>query len=119
MSKRVLELDQLTNNDEEYLDNLACILKISDGDEKRRMKELICKGLDILGFLLYNNPAVAMLKDESVRQETMSVVILTDGLDNIDWLAKKFNIYGSDQAETRENTILFAVEQLRDMAEKK
>lgn len=119
MSKRVLEFVRLTNNDEEYLDNLACILKISDGDEKQRMKELICRGLDLLVFLLSNNPEIAMLRMEKVRQVPMSIIVLTEGLDNIDWLAKKFKISGSNQTEIRENTILFAVQQIRDMAEKK
>lgn len=120
MSKRVLELDQLTNNDEEYLDNLACILKISDGDEKQRMNELICKALDSLGFLFAKNPELKMIyRNTELRQEAMSIIILMDGLDDLDWIIKRFKISGSEQIDKRENAILFAIQQIRENAEKK
>lgn len=119
MSKRVLELDRLTDANEEFLDNLACILKISNGDEKQRMKELICKGLDILGFLFCNNPELKILRDAGMRQETMSIILLLEGLNNLDWIAKKFNISGSNQTEIRENAIIFAAQQIREIAETK
>lgn len=120
MSKRILELNRLTDNDEEYLDNLACIFKVSSGDEKQRMSELICKALDFLGFLFAKNPELKMIyRTTELRQETMSIIVLVDGLDDLDWIIKKFKISGSNQTEKRENAILFSIQQIREIAEAK